>query len=315
MTETFVVAPEQNGARLDKFLTMRRPDLSRSFLQAMITSGSVVVNGAARKANHPVKAGDTVALEIPIPAAATALPEEIPLDILYEDDALLVLNKPAGLVVHPAAGHPTGTLVNAVLAHDPEIVTGNQERPGIVHRLDRDTSGVMLVAKNDTALHELQRQFAGREIHKTYVALVTGLVKTPQGKIDAPLERDPHNRKKMAIGANDRRTIVSRAREAVTAFYVLAHSENYTLLRVEPETGRTHQIRVHLAFLKHPVVGDPVYGKMKNSLGLERQFLHAWRITFTHPVTHERMTRTAPLPQDLTGALDKIGIDAQKLLV
>ena len=295
--------------RLDKFLDARRADLSRSFLQTLIANGNVQVNGAARKPNYAVKDGHIVTLEIPPPAMATAVPENIPLEILYEDDDLLVINKRAGMVVHPAAGHSTGTLVNAVLGHDPEIVTGNQERPGIAHRLDRDTSGVMLIAKNDEALHELQRQFAAREIHKTYLALVNGVVKTPQGIIDAPLARDPRDRKKMAIVQN------ARARDAVTNFSVLAHADKYTLLRVEPETGRTHQIRVHLAFLKHPVVADEVYGKTKNALGLTRQFLHAWQISFTHPRTHARMTWTASLPTDLKNALTQAGIDAQPFLV
>ncbi len=309
MSEIFLVTPEQHGARLDKFLNGQRPDLSRSFLQTLIAGGNIRVNDATRKPNYAVKAGDTIALEIPPPSSAIAQPEEIPLDILYEDDALLVINKPPGMVVHPAVGHATGTLVNAVLGHAPEIITGNQERPGIVHRLDRDTSGVMLIAKNDRALHELQRQFAAREIHKTYLALVNGIVTTPQGKIDAPLARDPRDRKKMAIAFG------AHAREAITVFYVLAHSDKYTLLRLEPETGRTHQLRVHLAFLKHPVVADQVYGKRKNDLGLARQFLHAWRITFAHPSTHAYMTFTASLPPDLQNAVSQTGIDAQTVLV
>lgn len=303
MSETFRISPEAQGTRLDKFLNAQRPELSRSFLQTLIADGNIRVNDAARKPNYAVKAGDTITLEIPPPASTTAHAEEIPLDVLYEDDALLAINKPSGMVVHPAAGHETGTLVNALLSHAPEIVTGNAERPGIVHRLDRDTSGVMLIAKNDLALHELQRQFAAREIHKAYLALVNGDVKTPHGKIDAPLARDPHDRKKIAIASTP------HAREAITVFHVLARIEKYTLLRVEPETGRTHQIRVHLAFLKHPVVADSVYGKKKNDLGLVRQFLHAWRITFKHPQTHHEMTITAPLPAELNNALRQIGID------
>lgn len=307
--ETFRVADGQQGARLDKFLNAQRPDLSRSFLQTLIANGNIRVNDMPRKPNYAVKAGDTITLTLPPPSASTAQPEAIPLDILYDDDAILVINKPAGMVVHPAVGHATGTLVNAVLGHAPDIVTGNQERPGIVHRLDRDTSGVMLVAKNDAALHGLQRQFAARKIHKTYLALVHGIVKTPQGKIDAPLARDMRDRKKMTVAT------LPHARDSVTIFHVLAHAEKYSLLRVEPETGRTHQIRVHLAFLKHPVVGDAVYGKKKNELGLTRQFLHAWRIAFTHPLSHAPMTFTAPLPPDLAHALAQCGIDAQTILM
>ncbi len=309
MSDILTVTVEQHGARLDKYLNAQRPEFSRSFLQTLIAQGNVRVNDAARKANYAVRAGDTITFEIPPPAPSAAQPEDIPLDVLYQDDALLVVNKPAGLVVHPAAGHAHGTLVNAILGHAPEIVTGNQERPGIVHRLDRDTSGVMLIAKNDAALHELQRQFAAREIHKTYLALVHGVVKTPQGKIDAPLGRDPRDRKKIAI------VDAPTARAAVTVFHVLAHTDAYTLLRVEPETGRTHQIRVHLAFLKHPVVGDPLYGKKKNDLELTRQFLHAWRIGCAHPLTGAPLTFTAPLADDLQRALQRAGIDAQNVLV
>lgn len=306
--ETFIVTHDEQGGRLDKFLIAQRPELSRSFLQTLIADGNIRVNQSPRKSNYIVKTGDTITLEIPAPAPSTAQAEDIPLDILFEDDALMVINKPAGMVVHPAVGHTSGTLVNAVLGHDPEIVTSNKERAGILHRLDRDTSGVMLVAKTDLAMHELQRQFADREVHKTYLALVNGIVKTPQGKIDAPLGRDPHDRKRIAIvtGPN--------ARQAITVFYVLAHSEKYTLLQLEPETGRTHQIRVHLAFLKHPVVGDELYNKKKNDLGLARQFLHAWRISFTHPVSHEPMTFTAPLPPDLVQALERAHISLDELV-
>lgn len=307
MPECYNVTPEQQGTRLDKILIALRPDLSRSFVQTLIAEGDIRVNAQTRKPNYTVKAGDTITLQVPPPAPSQAQAEDIPIDILYEDETLLVLNKPAGMVVHPAGGHTTGTLVNAVLGYDAAIVTGNAGRPGIVHRLDRETSGVMLIAKNDRALLELQRQFAAREIHKTYLALVSGIVKTPHGKIDAPIGRDPHDRKRMAI------VTAPHAREAVTAFYVLAATDKYTLLRVEPETGRTHQIRVHLAFLKHPVVADAVYGKKKNDLNLTHQFLHAWRITFSHPITRRQLTFTAPLPKDLEHALTQIGIDVPSI--
>ncbi|MBI4675267.1 MAG: RluA family pseudouridine synthase [Chloroflexi bacterium] len=309
MTELLQVEIQDQGMRLDKFLTAQRPALSRAFVQTLIADGHVHVGETTRKASYAVKQGDRITLDIPRAAPTAARPETIPLDILYEDDALLVVNKPAGMVVHPAAGHASGTLVNAVLGHAPEIVTGNAERPGIVHRLDRDTSGVMLIAKTDAALHALQKQFAARTIHKTYLALVHGAVPTPQGKIDAPLARDARARKKMAVATTP------HARQAVTVFHVLAHSEKYSLLSIEPETGRTHQIRVHLAFLKHPVVGDEMYGKRKNELGLERQFLHAWRIQFEHPLSHTPMTFEAALPPDLRAALARAGVDADRILM
>lgn len=302
------VSADEAGARLDKFISAQREDLSRAFVQTLIANGHVRVDGRARKANYVVKAGEVVDVEIPAPAATQLKPEAIALDVLYEDDALLVVNKPAGMVVHPAAGHANGTLANAVLGHAPDIVTGNAERPGIAHRLDRDTSGVMVVAKTDAALHSLQEQFAARAVHKIYLALVNGDVRTPEGKIDAPLGRDPRDRKKMAI------VTAGQARHAVTVFRVLERTAKYSLLRVEPETGRTHQIRVHLAFLKHPVVADAVYGKRKNDLGLERQFLHAWRIAFTHPVTGAPCAFRAPLPMDLQNALTQAGFDAKPYL-
>lgn len=304
-----VVAPDAAGARLDKFVSAQRTDLSRAFVQALIANGYIKVGGVARKADYAVRAGDDIELEIPPPVSTRLQPEAIALDILYQDDALVVINKPAGMVVHPAAGHSGGTVANAVLGHAPDIIIGNEERPGIVHRLDRETSGVMLVAKTDAALRGLQAQFAAHAVHKTYLALVNGEVRTPQGKIDAPLGRDPRDRKKMAIVTS------GKARRAVTVFRVLAHDSRYSLLQVEPETGRTHQIRVHLAFFKHPVVADAVYGKRKNDLGLERQFLHAWRITFTHPVTSGLCTFSAPVPADLQSALGHAGFDAEQILL
>lgn len=307
--ETFEVTGAEQGTRLDRFLNAQRPDLSRSFLQTLIAQGNIRVNDSVRKPNYSIKSGDTVTLDIPPPSPAAVQAEAIPLEILYEDDALLVINKPAGMVVHPAAGHATGTLVNAVLGHAPDVVAGNQERPGIVHRLDRDTSGVMLVAKNDVALHALAAQFAARNVHKTYLALVQGIVRVPRGKIDAPLGRDLRDRKKMTVVGNVKGAS-SQARQAITVFHVLAHSDKYTLLLVEPETGRTHQIRVHLAFLKHPVVADEMYGKKGNELGLARQFLHAYRIRFLHPTTGQELTFTTPLPADLSSALQVAGIHA-----
>lgn len=304
-----IVPAEAHGARLDKFVSAQRSDLSRAFVQTLIGAGHIQVGGAARKPNYAVKTGESIVLNIPPPTKTALAAQDIALDLLYEDDALLVVNKPAGMVAHPAVGHPSGTLANAVLGHAPEIVTGNAERPGIAHRLDRDTSGIMLVAKTDAALRALQAQFAARRVHKTYLALAHGDVRTPEGKIDAPLGRDPHDRKKMAI------VTCGRARDAITIFRVLARNAKYSLLQIEPETGRTHQIRVHLAFLKHPVVADAMYGKRKNDLGLTRQFLHAWRIAFAHPVTGEACAFQVAPPADLQNALRQAGFDAEQFLV
>ncbi len=301
---TIQVEAADSGERLDRFLASQLIDLSRSFLQRLIEEGFVTVEGKSRKANYRVNAGETISVTVPPPEPTTARGQDLPLTIVYEDDALLVVNKPAGMVVHPAAGHASGTLVNAVLWHTGDLVVGNAERPGIVHRLDRDTSGLIVIAKQDRAMHELQRQFASREVHKTYLALVEGRVAVTQGKIDAPLGRDPRDRKKMAV------VTTGSARSSVTIFRVTERMQDYTLVQAEPETGRTHQIRVHLAYIHYPVVGDIVYGGgRKNKLGLERQFLHAWRLAFRHPTTDERVEFTAPLPPDLQQALRLAGGD------
>jgi 23S rRNA pseudouridine1911/1915/1917 synthase len=304
MDENVLVGADEDGRRLDKFLATRLPALSRSFAQHLIAEGHVRVAGRVREPDFRVSAGEVVSVEVPPPQPTAARGEAIPLSIVYEDDALLVVNKPAGMVVHPAAGHSTGTLVNAVLGHSPDLVIGNAERPGIVHRLDRDTSGLIVIAKTDAALENLQQQFARQAVHKTYLALVHGRVQPSRGKIDAPVGRDPRDRKRMAV------TAVQAARAAQTVFAVVERMADTTLLRVEPHTGRTHQIRVHLAFIGHPVVGDPVYGPHgANNLGLRRQFLHAWQLAFTHPVTGAALTFTAPLPLDLQQALRRAGGD------
>ncbi len=303
MERVFKLGEGEAGERLDKIVSSRL-DLSRSQVQKLIEDGFVTINGHVGKSNHRVNAGEVISVEVPPPEPGTAQPENLPLAILYEDEDILVVNKPAGMVVHPAAGHSNGTLVNAVLGHAPGLVVGNAERPGIVHRLDRDTSGLIVIAKNDASLKALQAQFAGRTVHKTYLALVGGNVGVPQGKIEAPLARDPHDRKKFAVKAS------ATARQAVTYFRVAQRLGEYTLLEVEPHTGRTHQIRVHLAFIKHPIVGDAVYGRKANKgLGLERQFLHAWRLALAHPRTGQAMEFTAALPSDLQEALLRFGGD------
>ncbi len=300
--QTIELQVESGGARLDRYISERVPELSRAAAQRLIDDGFIFVDNHARKASYRVQAGETIRVEIPPPEPATLRAENIPLAIVYEDDDVLVLNKPAGLVVHPAAGHADGTLANAVLAHCPNLNVGGVERPGIVHRLDSETSGIIVVAKNDAALRDLQAQFKARRVHKTYLALVEGNVRPPRGKIDAPIGRDPKHRQKMAVVTS------GVTRQAVTIYHTLATRNNYTLVQAEPQTGRTHQIRVHLAFLGFPVVADAIYGKAKNALGLSRQFLHAWQITFTLPRDGRAIHFVAPLPAELRAPLEALGI-------
>jgi 23S rRNA pseudouridine1911/1915/1917 synthase len=300
-TQTFSVPPEAEGERLDRFLTGEIPNYSRSQIQRLIQEGQVVVGRATRaRANLQLRAGDEVAVTLPEPAAAVLQPQDIPLEILFDDDDLVVVNKPAGMVVHPAAGNPDGTLVNALLHHVRGLSgIGGEIRPGIVHRLDKGTSGVMVVAKNDAAHHELARQFHDREVEKEYVALVWGLVQQRK-RIEAAIGRDPKHRQKMSTRA-------SRARDAVTRVTWARDLRGLTLCRIAIFTGRTHQIRVHMSAIGHPIVGDALYGGVHRRVphqfravqSLTRPFLHAERLTFTHPRTRERMTFTAPLPADL----------------
>lgn len=296
-----ILTVTETGTRLDRYITEHLPDLSRAAVQRLIDDAYVLVDGIARKASYRVRVGETISVRVPPPEPATPRAEKIPLDILYEDDDLIVINKPAGMVVHPAAGHREGTLVNALLAHCPDLNVGGVERPGIVHRLDSETSGIIVIAKNDAAMRNLQAQFKSQRVHKTYLALVEGIVQPPRGKIDAPIGRDPKHRQRMAVVTR------GTSRAAITVYHTLANLGAYTLLEVEPQTGRTHQIRVHLAFLGFPVVGDTVYGKKKNALGLTRQFLHAWKIAFALPRDGRAVSFTAPLADDLRAALHKLG--------
>lgn len=315
--DEFMLTVEISGARLDRYVSDLLPDLSRAAVQRLIDDAQVRVDGVARKASYRVQAGETITVRVPPPELAIPKAEAIPLDILYEDDDLIVINKPAGMVVHPAAGHAGGTLVNAILAHCPNLNVGGVERPGVVHRLDRETSGIIVVAKNDVAMRDLQAQFKSRRVKKTYLALVEGIVKPSRGKIDAPIGRDPKHRQKMAVVTRGVR------REATTVYRTLAnfpHPERsgggsaaqsketrYTLVQAEPQTGRTHQIRVHLAFLGFPVVADAIYGKRKNALGLTRQFLHAWKIEFTLPRDGRAVSFVAPVAEELREALGNLG--------
>jgi len=288
---------DAGGQRLDVFLAGAVPEVSRSQWKGLIQGGRVMVNGQACKPNQKLRTGDVVAWAIPEKIPAEPQPEELELDILFEDDAVLVLNKPPGLVVHPAPGNESGTLVNALLFHDP--VSRGLERAGIVHRLDKDTSGVMVVAKSDAAMAELQRQFKARETQKEYLALVWGDL-PPSGRIETLMGRHPGHRKKMAV-------LKEGGREAVSNFQTLEKFAEVSLAKVGIETGRTHQIRVHMAHLGHPVVGDSVYGRArKNKLPLtpERQMLHAARLEFTHPSTGKRLSFDAPLFDDMRCLLE-----------
>jgi 23S rRNA pseudouridine1911/1915/1917 synthase len=284
-------------ARLDAFLATEMPKVSRSSWKALIQDGLVTVNGAKCKPNHKLKAGDELCWTIPDQAPVTAVPEDMPLNILFEDEAILVLNKPPGLVVHPAVGNPSGTLLHGLLYHDPAFQS--LERAGIVHRLDKDTSGVMVVAKSERAMEELQRQFKARETEKEYLALVWN---TPpkSGRIETLLGRHPAHRQKQAV-------LKEGGREAISNFQTLEEFAEASLVQVKIETGRTHQIRVHMTHIGHPVVGDSVYGRArKNKLPLkpERQMLHAARLSFTHPTTGKRLSFEAPLFDDMQSLLD-----------
>ncbi|MCC6799596.1 MAG: RluA family pseudouridine synthase [Anaerolineae bacterium] len=288
------------GERLDKVLAARFDTLSRSQIQTLIRDGQVLVNGQVIKVSYRLADGDAVSIALPEDTADhEPSPEAIPLDIVYEDDQVAVVSKPAGMVVHPAFGHSSGTLVNAVLARWPEIASFSEpSRAGIVHRLDKDTSGVLIVAKTHAALESLRAQFKGREVRKRYLALVDGAPETPEGVINAPIGRDPAQRKRMAVRHD--------GREAITEFRVVEHYADYSLVEVYPKTGRTHQIRVHLAFIGHPVAGDTVYGRRKQAIRLKRHFLHAAAITFTRPGSSEAITAEAPLPAGLENILAKL---------
>jgi 23S rRNA pseudouridine1911/1915/1917 synthase len=281
-------------------LVERLPEFSRSRLQGLIKDGFVSIDGVpAKKAGQKLESGSEVKVHIPPPAPSGLVGEDIPLDILFENDDLLVVNKPAGMVVHPAAGHDKGTLVHAVLGYDPEIEgIGGEERPGVVHRLDKETSGLILLAKNDSAHRWLQDQFRLREVVKTYLALVDGAPPTPSGRVEAPIGRDPSHRKKMAIMPP------GKGREAVSEYKTLETFEKHTLLEFHPLTGRTHQIRLHCMFLGCPIVGDKVYGHRKQLIDLDRHFLHATRLKIILPGEKVARTFEAPLPGELVVVLE-----------
>jgi 23S rRNA pseudouridine1911/1915/1917 synthase len=298
---------EQPAERLDKFLVSQLPEFSRSRLQGLIKNGFVNVNGRpAHKAGQMLEWGAILTVTIPPTETGVLVAEQIPLDILYENDDLLVVNKPAGMVVHPAAGHATGTLVHAALAHSPEMEgIGGEKRPGVVHRLDKDTSGIILLAKNDTAHRWLQDQFRLRRVNKTYLALVDGAPSTPLGRIEAAIGRSPAQRKQMAVTAD------IKGREAVSEYKVLESFSQHTLLEVHPITGRTHQIRLHLAFIGCPVAGDTIYGRKKTTIPVQRHFLHAASLTILLPGQAEEHRFEAQLPLELVQVLQSLRHDTQ----
>jgi len=311
-----VATPDAKGQRLDAWLARQLPALSRSRLQGLIEDGHVRLDGARARPSARLRPGQAVRVDVPAPVPAEPQPEDIPIAVVYEDAHLLVVNKPAGLVVHPGAGTSRGTLVNALLGHVHDLSgVGGVLRPGIVHRLDRGTSGLLVVAKDDETHRSLVRQFAGRTVEKEYLALVLGSPARPSGEIDSPIGRDPVHRQKMSVRA-------PRGREARTSWRVEERFDGAALLRVRIHTGRTHQIRVHLASIGHPVAGDAVYGGKRTLssrraaareayASLDRPALHAARLAFTHPATRERLTFEAPLPADLESVLALLRVAAR----
>ncbi|NPA31145.1 MAG: RluA family pseudouridine synthase [Chloroflexi bacterium] len=304
-THTFVFRPtaEQPRQRLDRFVVQAlQGSYSRARVQSWIREGRVTVDGQTiTKPGHWLDRPATVVVQVPPPRPATVEPEPIPLRVLFENDDVLVVDKPAGMVVHPSPGHERGTLVHAALAHAPDLAgVGGVLRPGLVHRLDKDTSGVLILAKNDAAHQFLQDQFRARQVRKEYLGLVVGRPPAPRGRVEAPIERDPAHRQRMRV------TTPGRGREASTDFEVLEAFPGYTLVRFRPLTGRTHQIRVHAAFLGTPIAGDTLYGPRRVRLPLTRHFLHAHRLTLTLPGEDAPRTFEAPLPAELVAVLEDL---------
>lgn len=300
-TLNFSITEENSNIRIDRYLAEQCPDLSRSYIQKLVKDGAVFVNNRQIKANYKVQPQDQVILTIPDMQAPDILPENIPLDILYEDQWLLVVNKPKDMVVHPSAGHMEGTLVNAVMAHCGEHLSGINGvlRPGIVHRIDKDTTGALLICKDDTVHRDLAEQLKVHSIKRRYRAIVQGNLKEDQGTVDAPVGRHPTDRKKMAVNYKN-------GKEAVTHYQVLERFGNATYIECRLETGRTHQIRVHMASLGHPLLGDTIYGSSKNPYHLQGQALHAMILGFVHPITREYLEFQAPLPEYFIKLLDKL---------
>ena len=293
---------DKAGERADQLIARLVPELTRSAAQRLLEEGAVTLNGQPVKKNYKAAEGDLLKVTLPDPEPVEAVPQNIPLDVVYEDGDVIVVNKPVGMVVHPAAGHPDGTLVNALLYHCGKSLSGinGALRPGIVHRIDRDTSGLIIAAKNDFAHQALAAQLADHSLYREYEAVCVGSLREDAGTVDAPIGRNPTDRKKMAV---DRKN----GRPAVTHWQVIARYPGHTHIRCRLETGRTHQIRVHLAFVGHPLLGDTVYGAKKPVPGLAGQCLHARRLSFVHPRTGERLTLECPLPAWFEQVLTKLG--------
>ena len=306
MDTIFKLTAEENGIRLDTFIAQALPDISRSAAQKLMDNGLVTLNGKTVKKNHKTTAGEVFEIELPEPEETDLVPQDIPLDIVYEDDDVILINKPRGMVVHPAPGHPDGTLVNALMYHCGDSLSGigGVKRPGIVHRIDMDTSGLLIVAKNDAAHAHLSDQLSDRSLSRVYEAVVYGRLKEDSGTIDAPIGRHPTDRKRMAVTDKN-------SRNAVTHYEVIARYNGFTHVRCILETGRTHQIRVHMTHIGHPLLGDLVYGRKKAEKGLSGQCLHAKRLKFIHPSSGEPMAFETELPDYFAEVLKKLGKETE----
>lgn len=306
MDTIFNLTAEKSGVRLDSLIAEALPDISRSAAQKLIENGLVTLNGKAVKKNHKTSSGETFEISLPEPEITDVVPQNIPLDVVFEDKDVIVINKPRGMVVHPAPGHPDGTLVNALLYHCGDSLSGigGMIRPGIVHRIDMDTSGLLIVAKNDSAHTHLSAQLSDRSLSRVYEAIVYGRIKEDSGTINAPIGRHPTDRKRMAVTDKN-------SRSAVTHFEVIARYNGFTHVRCILETGRTHQIRVHMAHIGHPLLGDLVYGKKKPDKGISGQCLHAKKLKFIHPSTNTQMSFDTKLPEYFSEVLKKLGRETE----
>lgn len=298
--KSYIIEKDLEGIRLDKAISMKDNSLSRSMVQKMLESGNILVNGNAPKSSYKLNCGDTVEITYELPKEVNLKPEDIPLDVIYEDSDILVINKQKGLVVHPGNGNPDGTLVNAIMARCKDSLSGigGEIRPGIVHRIDKDTSGLLIVAKNDFAHIGVSNQIKNHEVKKTYIALVRGVIKENNATIDMPISRSKNDRVKMAVNKD--------GKNAVTHFKVLQRYNGYTLIEVNIETGRTHQIRVHMAQIGYPLIGDSVYSNGKNKFGVEGQMLHSSKLEFVHPRTKEKLKFEAELPEYFKKVLEEL---------